>query len=238
MTTARAIVSDALLDMGIVAQEEPITAAMAEQGLRLLHTMLDSWSLERLTIYYTPPTSLAWPAGQQMRSWGPSGDIVGLRPLALEPYASYQDGTGLELPLVVLTQQAEYAALTLKSQTSSALQVLYYAPALPNGLVCGWPVPTADWTVIVYPWMPFRRFTTLDDTVEFPPGYERALRAGLGLELAPSYGLQPSPLTVGILAEAKSNLKRMNQRVPTLGMDPSLVDDGARDPYAIYTDVS
>jgi hypothetical protein len=44
-------------------------------------------------------------------------------------------------------------------------------------------------------------------------------------------------MTVGIVGEAKANLKRLNAVVPILGMDPSLGETTARDPYAIYTDV-
>jgi hypothetical protein len=36
VTTARSIVFDALLDLGVASNEEPMQAPMAEQGLRLL----------------------------------------------------------------------------------------------------------------------------------------------------------------------------------------------------------
>jgi hypothetical protein len=237
MTTARAIVFDALLDLGVASNEEPMQAPMAEQGLRLLNSLLDSWSLEKLTIYYTPPTVIPWPAGIQTQSWGPGGAIPTPRPIALAPYAQYRDVTGLELPLAVMTHQEEYAALTLKHQQASTLQVLYYAPSMPMGTLYGWPVPTSDWTIIVYPWTVLGRFPGLDDEIAFPPGYERALRVGLALEAAASYGAQPSPMLGAVLNEAKGNLKRVNQRIPELGLDPALAGEGGRNPYAIYTGV-
>jgi hypothetical protein len=40
-----------------------------------------------------------------------------------------------------------------------------------------------------------------------------------------------------ILNESKASLKRVNQRVPVLGLDPALAGEGGRDPYAIYTGV-
>jgi hypothetical protein len=237
VTTARNIVFDGLLDIGVVSNEEPMQAPMAEQGLRLLNSLLDSWSLEQLHIYYTPPTLLSWPAGTQQLTWGPGGHIPTARPLALQPYAQYRDVTGLELPLVVMTHQEEYAALVLKQQVASTLQVLYYAPSMPTGTLYGWPVVTQTWDVIVYPWQVLGRFPALDDEILFPPGYERALRVGLALEAAASYAAQPSPMLGAILNESKASLKRVNQRVPVLGLDPALAGDGGRDPYAIYTGV-
>jgi len=237
VTTARSIVFDGLLDIGVVSNEEPMQAPMAEQGLRLLNSLLDSWSLEQLSIYYTPPTVLTWPAGTQQLTWGPGGDVSTPRPIALAPHAQYRDVTGLELPLVVLTHQEEYAALVLKSQTASMLQVLYYAPSMPTGTLYGWPVVTQSWEVVVYPWQVLGRFTALDDELLLPPGYERTLRVGFALEAAASYGVTPSPMLGAILSESKSSLKRVNQRVPVLGLDPALAGDGGRDPFAIYTGV-
>lgn len=237
MTTARAIVFDALLDVGVASNEEPMQAPMAEQGLRLLNSMLDSWSLEALTIYYTPPTLIPWPAGTPQLLWGPGGDIEAPRPIAIQPYAQYRDVGGLELPLLVLTHQEEYAALTLKAQTASMLQVLYYAPSLPTGTLYGWPIPTADWTIMVYPWTVLGAFTSLDEALLFPPGYTRALRVGLALEAAASYGVTPSPMLGAVLSESKSNIKRVNQRIPALGLDQALWGDRGRDPYAVYTGV-
>jgi hypothetical protein len=237
VTTARSLIYDGLLDIGVVSNEEPMQAPMAEQGLRLLNNLLDSWSLERLTIYYTPPTVLTWPAGTQQLTWGPGGDVPTARPIALQPYAQYRDVTGLELPLLVTTHQEEYAALVLKQQTASTLQVLYYAPSMPTGTLYGWPVTTQSWQVIVYPWQVLGRFPGLDDQIDFPPGYERALRVGLALEAAASYAAQPSPMLGAILNEAKAAIKRTNQRIPVLGLDPAIAGDGGRDMYAIYTGV-
>jgi hypothetical protein len=213
-----------------------MTAQQAEDGLALLNQLLDSLSLEQLLVYYTPPVTTLWPAGQQVRTWGPGGDIPGARPLKLQPYAQYRDeATGLDLPLVVYDRQRDYVALTLKAQASSTPQALYYAPTVPLGQLFAWPVPSMEWIIIVFPWQPLGGFVSLDAEILFPPGYERVLRSGLALEASPPYGVQPSPLTAAIYAEAKANLKRMNQVVPILGIDPSLTGPGGRDPYEIYT---
>lgn len=238
MTTARTLVRGGLTDLGVVAAEEPMTAQQAEDGLALLNQLLDSLSLEQLLVYYTPPTPIPWPSGTQVLTWGPGGDIPSARPLKLQPYAQYRDeATGLDLPLTVFDRQAEYVALTLKSQASSTPQALYYAPSMPLGQVFVWPVPSMEWIIIVFPWQPLGEFVSLDAEIVFPPGYERLLRSGLALEAAPPYGVQPSPLTAAIYAEVKANIKRVNQVVPVLGIDPSWQGPGARDPYEIYTDV-
>jgi hypothetical protein len=67
-----------------------------------------------------------------------------------------------------------------------------------------------------------RRFASLDTELTFPPGYERALRFGLALDLAVEYGREASTALVGAFAQAFSAIKRTNTVVPTLGLDPAL----------------
>lgn len=219
MTTARAIIRGALLDIQVVSAEQPMEASMAEDALLLLNSLLDSWALDSVLIYCTPPTIIPWPAGASSLLWGPGGDIVSPRPLRLQPYATYRYGDE-DLPLTVLTRQEEYTQIALKGMQSTLLQALYYEPTMPTGTLFGWPVVDVGTTITVYPWQPFQRFQQLDDIVEFPPGYERALRLNLGIECAPQYGVQPGPTRERLAWEAKTALVPLNAVVGRLKLTP------------------
>jgi hypothetical protein len=59
------------------------------------------------------------------------------------------------------------------------------------------PVPSAADTLVLYTWQQLSRFAATSDTFDLPPGYARAIRYNLALELAPEYGFrfQPRPAT-------------------------------------------
>lgn len=219
MTTARRIVRGALLDLQVVSAEQPMEASMAEDGLDLLNDLLASWATESVMIYCTPATVIPWPAGTSQLRWGPGGDIVTPRPLRLQPYATYRYGDE-DMPLEVLTRQEQYTQIALKGMQSSLLQALYYEPTMPLGTLYGWPAPTEGWSLTLYPWQPFGRFPHLDDEIQFPPGYERALRLNLGIECAPQYGVQPGPTRERLAWEAKNTLTPLNAVVGRLKLTP------------------
>jgi hypothetical protein len=221
MTTARHIVRGALMDLQVASAEEPLTASQCEDGLDLLNGLLDSWSTERLLIYHTPATPIVWPAGSASLTWGPGGMIPGLRPIKIAPQATYQDVTaGYEYSIEVLERQEQYAQLSWKGMQSTLPSALYYEPQMPLGVLYIWPVPSVGYTIVTYPWQPLGAFVALDDELQFPPGYLRALRTNLALEACPSYGVQPSPLLVRHAAEAKQALYVPNTVVGRLSLTP------------------
>jgi hypothetical protein len=235
MTTARSLVRGALMDLQVASAEEPLTASQCEDGLDLLNALLDSFSLERLWIYHTPATPLMWPAGSASLTWGPGGMIPGSRPIKLAPQATYQDVTaGYDSPLEVLDRQEQYAQLQWKGMQSTLPSALYYEPQMPLGVLYIWPVPSLGYQITVFPWQVLGSFPALDDALQFPPGYLRALRANLALEAAPSYGVQPSPLLLKHAEEAKRALYVPNTVVGRLSLTPGVVgsSSGLADFYA------
>src|SRR5262245_6373992 len=220
MTTARSIIRLALMDIGVVAQEEPMSAGQAEDALDLLNDMLDSFSTEKLWVYYTPPVVITWAAGKQMLTWGVGGDIPSQRPIKLASHATYTLDA-YDYPLEVLERQEQYAQLQWKGMTSTLPIAVYYAPQVPLGELYVWPVPQAvAYTLTVYPWQPLTTWPALDTEVAFPPGYARALRTNLALECAPSYGVQPSPLLVRNAEQAKQSLFVPNTDIGRLSLNP------------------
>jgi len=221
VTTGRIIVTGALRALEVVAAEEPIKAVMATDALEILNALVDSYSLERLTIYHTPATVLPLASGVVSYTWGTGGVIASERPLQLAKQAQLRQLMGgYEYEVEVIDQQA-YGLLrskTLPGQPS----VVYYAPSFPLGELVVWPVPSTGWDLIVYPWRVLPRFVDLDTEVLLPPGYERFLRAGLACEVAGEYGQEPSGTLLAILAEAKGNIKRANAVVPEARLPEAL----------------
>ena len=59
MATLRDLETDALLDLGVLAEGETATAAQLEDARRAINRLIDQWAAERLTIDTVPATTWA-----------------------------------------------------------------------------------------------------------------------------------------------------------------------------------
>jgi hypothetical protein len=73
---------------------------------------------------------------------------------------------------------------------------------------------------------------TLATTMAFPPGYLRAFRYNLACEIAPEFGVEPSPTVSRIAMTSKRDLKRVNNPDDVMSMPYSIV--ASRQRYNIY----
>jgi hypothetical protein len=64
---------------------------------------------------------------------------------------------------------------------------------------------------------------TLATALTFPPGYLRAFVYNLAMEMAPEFGVEPSPQVRRIAMTAKRNLKRINNPDDLMSMPYSLI---------------
>ncbi len=73
---------------------------------------------------------------------------------------------------------------------------------------------------------------TLATVLSFPPGYLRAFRYCLACEMAPEFGVEPSPQVMRIAMTSKRDLKRINNPEDIMSMPYSLI--ATRQRYNIY----
>ena len=86
----------------------------------------------------------------------------------------------------------------------------------------------------VYTLTPVAAMTSLTQVYILPPGYARALRLNLAIELAEDFGVTVSPLLMEQAKDALSDVKRANLTMVDLTLDSALT--GARGAYDIFTD--
>ena len=231
-TTARALIASTLRLLQVLASNEPLPAAEAFDGLQTLNQMIDSWSNERLLVFSMTRLNVPLSPGKAVYTWGvPGGDIPQPRPVQVESAVLSLTGQDLEWPLPVYSQR-EYDAIAQKGLSSLYPQLWQYTATYPLGELRVWPVPQEGHVLGLWPWLPLVRFEDLDAEIQLPPGYERAIRHGLALELSFEYGKEASPALVGAFAQSFSAIKRTNTVVPTLGMDPAFSGRQAGQWYA------
>ena len=225
-------INRALRLLGVLAEEETPSAAVSQDALMALNQMIDSWNLERLSVFNTIDQTFLWPAGEIQRHLGPSGDFVGVRPVLLDDSTYYRDpGTNVSFGIKFINQQ-QYDGIAVKTVTSTYPQVMWINMEYPNIQMTVYPKPTREleWHFISV--QELDQPAVLATTLAFPPGYLRAFTYNLACELEPEFGVEPSRQVQRIAMTAKRNLKRINNPEDIMSMPYAIV--ATRQRFNIY----
>jgi hypothetical protein len=218
--------------LGVLAEGETPSAETANDALFALNQMIDSWNTERLSVFSTQDQVFNWPSGQRNRTLGPTGDFVGNRPVLLDDATYFRDPqTNVSYGIKFINQQ-QYDGIAVKTVTSTYPQVIFTNMTYPNIDMVIYPVPLRllEWHFISVEKL--SEPALLSTEMSFPPGYLRAFRYNLACELAPEFGVEPSPTVSRIAMYSKRNLKRINNPDDIMALPYSIV--GNRQRYNVY----
>lgn len=232
MATAGDQINRALRLLGVIAEGETPSAATSQDALVALNQMIDSWNTERLSVYSTQDQVFTWPSGVVTRTLGPSGDFVGNRPVLLDDSTYYRDaGTNVSYGIKFINQD-QYNGIAVKTVTSTYPQVIFVNMTYPNIEMSIYPRPTRDLEWHFVSVQELSNPALLSTDLLFPPGYLRAFVYNLACELAPEFGVEPSPQVQRIAITSKRNLKRINNPNDVMSMPYGVVANRQR--YNIY----
>jgi len=229
--TAGDQISRALRLLGVLAEGEPMSAEVAQDSLMALNQMIDSWNTEKLSTFVTQDQVFTWPAGEISRDLGPSGDFVGNRPILMDDATYYKAPNGVSYGIKFINQQ-QYDGIAVKTVTSTYPQVCWVNMGFPNVTLTVYPKPTQDleWHMISV--QELDRPATLDTVLYYPPGYLRAFTYALAMEIAPEFGVEPSPQVTRIAMVSKRDLKRINNPDDVMALPYAMVANRQR--FNIY----
>jgi hypothetical protein len=205
---AQDLISNALRFLGALAVGETASSAELSDGLLVLNELLASWSAEGAPLYTRTSETVALTTAQTY-TWGAGGTWNTTRPLRLLSAASIYQGVYRPLDLI---SYAEWQGIPERAIAGNVVQKLYLDNAYPLAAASLWPKPASSSTSLeLVSLKELTGFTNLTDTVSFPPGYERALRFGLALDLAPEYGRPITPELIALATQAKASLVALNK---------------------------
>jgi len=230
--TAGDQINRALRLLGVLAEGETPASSVSQDSLTALNQMIDSWNTERLSVFSTQDQIFTWPAGQITRTLGPSGNFSGNRPVLFDDATYYRDpGTNVSFGIKFINQQ-QYDGIAVKTVTSTYPQVIFVNMTYPDATMTVYPKPTRDleWHFISVDEL--SNPATLATNILFPPGYLRAFTYNLAMEIAPEFGVEPSPQVTRIAMTSKRNLKRINNPDDIMSMPYSLI--ATRQRFNIY----
>ena len=232
MATAGDIINGSLRLIGMLAEGEVPSSETSDDALNAMNQMIESWNTERLSVYSTQDQVFNWPPATISRTLGPSGDFIGNRPVQLDDATYFRDpATGISYGIKIINQQ-QYDGIAVKTVTSTYPQVMWINMTYPDIEMYIYPVPTK---LIEFHFISVEELTrpaNLATDLTFPPGYLRAFRYNLAMELAPEFGVEPSGQVQRIAMTSKRNLKRVNNPDDIMALPYSIV--GTRQRYNIY----
>jgi len=223
---AQDLISNALRFLGALAVGETASNQELTDGMLVLNELIASWSSEMAPLYTRVSETMALTTAQTY-TWGSGGTWSTARPLRLLSAESIYQGVYRPVDLI---SYAEWQGIPERSVSGNVVQKIYLDNAYPLATASLWPKPASSSTSLeLVSLKALSGFVNLTDNVDFPPGYERALRFGLALDLAPEYGQPMTPELMALAAQAKQSIVSLNH-LNYAGLDGT--DTGAPAPPA------
>jgi hypothetical protein len=230
-------INRALRLLGVLAEGETPSASVSQDALMAMNQMIDSWNTERLSVFSTIDQIVNWPVGAINATLGPSGSLVRLngtavRPILVDDATYFRDPqTNVSYGIKLINQQ-QYNGIAVKTVTSTYPQVMFVNMTYPDIDIYLYPKPTRLLEFHFISVQELSEPATLSTTLAFPPGYLRAFTYNLAMEIAPEFGVEPSPQVQRIAMTSKRNLKRINNPDDVMSMPYSLV--ATRQRFNVY----
>ena len=224
MVAALDIITDALLEIGVLADGETMSSSMSDNALRQLNRMVDMFSNDGAFAYYPSVITKVMVAGVSSFTVGPSGDVITDRPISVS-YASV-DYQGITYPARVI-DYTEWKDIVYKSATTMVPSLVFYEATIPDGVVHLWPIPSGG-SINLQVTNQVVSFPDLSTDIDIPPGYEEMLVKNLAARISPQYpGCVLSALTVAMAQKSLSNIRKTNNSIPLLKVDRALPGRGS-----------
>jgi hypothetical protein len=219
------LITDVLLDMGVIADQETPTASQSVGALTKLNDMIESWNIDPLKLYGATEYVIPFVANQAEYTIGVGGNLNVARPDSInrayvrnmsQPVNNRQD-----LPLVILTDQ-EWADIPVKEMSGTFPYAVWFNMTYPLITAHVTPVPNQTNYSLVF-WDNNANATlALNTVLSFPPGYKRPIKSNLFIELAASYQIEV-PSSVALIAQSsKMAIDRHNLEINELQTSDTL----------------
>lgn len=220
---------------------DSLEAPDAALGFTVLNELIDEWSNQD----YLIPTSIRsqYPlvAGKSAYTIGPGADFSQLRPMeivAASVVPNRTAATPIERPIQPPLTIRQWQRVPMKSATALYPDRIYYDKREIGGwgTVFVYPVPTTSLADLILEWGAMLvEFFDLSTKYPLFPGYARALRYNLAIELAPHYNHDPSDIVLKRAVQAMASIKRKRIRPQVADFDRALAGGGGGG-YNIRTD--
>jgi hypothetical protein len=217
--TALNLITDVLLDMGVIADQETPTASQSVGALTKLNDLIESWNLDPQKLYGATQYILPFVANKATYTIGLGGDLNIARPDGI--YAAFVRNTTAtpsqqqDVPITILTDQ-QWADIPVKGMQSTFPFAIWFNMTYPLITAYVTPIPTGSNYSLVF-WDGNANATlALNTVLDLPPGYKRAMKYALFIELAAGYQIEVPSSIQSLAISSKMSIDRQNATINTL----------------------
>lgn len=217
--TALNLITDVLLDMGVIADQQTPTTAQSVGALTKLNDLIESWNLDPQKLYGATQYIIPFVANQATYTIGLGGDLSVPRPNMISS-AYVRNTTAVpsqqqDIPITILNDQ-QWADIPVKGMIGTFPYAVWFNMTNPLIVAYITPIATGSNYSLVF-WDNNDNATlSLNTVLVLPPGYKRALKYGLFIELAPGYQIQVPQEIATLAATSKMSIDRENIQINTL----------------------
>lgn len=218
-TTAQDIIDRALRSLSVLGQGDSASGQQSSDALDSLNDMIESWATEPNMVYQVSQDVIPLVVNKKDYTIGLGAfDVNTVRPD--EIIQAFIRWNSVDYPVRVVNRE-RYESLIVKDLGTNLPEYLYYDTGFPASTIRLWGKPNMATSLYIDSTKPFAGFATLASAVSFPPGYARALRYNLAVELMPEY--QVNNVRVDKMAlESKNGIKRTNIVSPDARFDSAI----------------
>lgn len=207
--TAQELVTAALVRARIADPGEGPSTSEIDDAFVSLNDLLASWSAAGVGVPQIKRESFSL-TGAASYTIGTGATFNTVRPLAIKAASVASGGATSNMEIVTANGWTE---LGDKSRAGKFARKLFYDAGYPSGTIHLWPAPVTGGSLELYSYKPLTAFSDLTDTVDLPPGYDRALKFALAFDLCTEYGRPVDAALQAAAAEAKQAVFELNAKV-------------------------
>lgn len=187
--TAQQLIIDAMAELGISEDEEPLEDIDLQKGLRALNRMLKAWQADGVMVWTLTEGMLALVYDQGAYAFGAGGVFTSV-PFEIAEMRINRNGN--DLPMNRLSRD-EYMALPNKTARGYPTQ-FYYDRQRSGGTLYLWPTPDIGVGTVKFTYS--RIIMDMDagaNDIDLPQEWHEAIVFGLAARLVGTYGMAGKP---------------------------------------------
>ncbi len=179
MATVSDLIHSSFRLIGAIAAGETLETSELNDAFISLNQMLSSWNTEGASLVGRKRTTF---------SIIPTGYIYALPERPIQIVAASAGINGVDSPLEIV-DAAGYEAIPVpeKAMLSMFIKKLYCDYAYPTCSIYIWPAPRLSGQLEMFSLYAMGQLSSLDQVIDFPPGYEIAVRYNFAVALLPEY---------------------------------------------------
>ena len=224
MTTALQLITTGLRKISVYSTGETLGSDVSADGLAVLNSMLDGWSIERLMCPNLLQESFSLTNSVGSYTIGSGGDFNTTRPTKIVDPCFIRDSSNLDSPVQII-DAAAYGRIVQKNIDGSYPGYLFYDAAYASALatIYLYPEPQSGLTLYINSWKQLASLSTLTASLSLPPGYQRAIEWNFALEFCSEFGKEPPASVVAMAKQTKAAIKSLNITDAFMRMDSGIV---------------